>query len=317
MLPVLGLGASLIKGSSDRKAAQKQADQQYSNDMAAAQQQREWYLEDREEARAYDRAELDETRQYSRQVLGQLVEDAEKAGFNPLTALRAGSGGSYNAAAGLAPLSSGGVVQRQAPVRQAVGGSAVGSAAGAVGDFLTNFDPFADQKKEQEYRLIESQISALNAGSLSGARRGAASFASGDFERRPSGVGGSLASRASSFTSGKNKPGEGTLVGGDDPTVSSLGLNDGRKGWFHAPWFPDAETTETIYGDNEIFSTIGGAVKFLGDAAYSAYRNAKTANDAYGTGRYTRAKKTKPEPKYRKKYFDEIREMVPSLGRAR
>lgn len=149
-------------------------------------------MEDRDEARAYDRAELDETREYSRQVLGQLVEDAGKAGFNPLTALRAGSGGSYNAAAGLAPLSSGAVTQRQAPVRQAVGGSAVGSAAGAVGDFLTNFDPFADQKKEQEYRLIESQISALNAGSLSGVPKGYGSYATGGLERRLSGQGAAL-----------------------------------------------------------------------------------------------------------------------------
>lgn len=242
--------------------------------MAAAQQQREWYLEDRDEARAYDRAELDETRQYSREVLGHLVEDAEKAGFNPLTALRAGSGGSYNAAAGLAPLSSGGVVQRQAPVRQAVGGSAVGSAMGAVGDFLTNFDPFADQKKEQEYRLVESQISALNASALSGVPRGRGSFATGGLERRLSGQSGALSK------AGKNAPGEGTLVGGDDPTVSSLGLNNGTWGLFHAPWAPDAEAIETIYGDNEIFSTIGGAAKAVADGAYSVWRNGWSAYDA-------------------------------------
>jgi len=301
--------------------------------MAAAKQQREWQLEDRteeraynrtelEESRAYDRTQLDESRAYSRTVLGNLVEDATKAGFNPLTLVRSGAASNYNAGAGFAPLSSSPLAAspsplRQAPVRQAVGGSVAADAVGAVGDFISNFDPFADSKREQEYRLVESQIAALNASALSGVSRGAGSFAQGDFERRPSGAGASLASRASSFTSGKNKPGEGTLVGGDDPTVSSMGLNDGRKGWFHAPWFPDAETTETIYGDNEIFSTIGGAVKFLGDAAYSAYRNAKTANDAYGTGRYTRAKNTKPDAKYRKKYFDEIREMVPSLTRSR
>ena len=124
-------------------------------------------------------------------MLGNLVEDAQAAGFNPLTVMRSGGASSYNSAAGLAPLSASRLTSspaqmQQAPVRQAVGGSVAGSVAGAVGDFLSNFDPFADQKKEQEYRLVESQIAALNASALSGVARGAGSFASGDFERRPS-----------------------------------------------------------------------------------------------------------------------------------
>lgn len=251
-------------------AAKKQANQQYANDMAAAQQQREWQLEDRDEERAYNRAELNETREYSRQVLKNLVIDAEEAGFNPLTALRAGSGGSYNAAAGLAPLSAT-PITRQAPVRQAVGGSPVGDAISSVGDFIANFDPFADQKREQEYRLVESQIAALNASALSGVPRGGGSFATGGLERRLSGQGAALSKR------GKNAPGEGTLVGGDDPTVSSLGLNNGKYGLFHAPWAPDAEAIETIYGDNEIFSTIGGGVKAIADGGYSLWRNGYSA----------------------------------------
>jgi|GEM_PF-1600198 len=252
------------------KAAKKQANQQYANDMAAAQQQREWQLEDRDEERAYNRAELNETREYSRQVFSQLVEDAEKAGFNPLTALRAGGGATYNAAAGLAPLSAT-PITRQAPVRQAVGGSPVGDAISGFGDFMSNFDPFADQKREQEYRLVESQIAALNASAMSNVPRGAGSFATGGLERRMSGQGAALS------RSGKNKPGEGTLVGGDDPTVSSLGLNNGKYGWFHSPWWPDAEAVETIYGDNEIFSTIGGGVKAFMDGAYSLWNNSWSA----------------------------------------
>ncbi|MBB4952248.1 hypothetical protein H4S14_000290 [Agrobacterium vitis] len=176
--------------------------------MAAAEKQREWYLQDRveerqyneareDEARAYDRAQLDETRQYSRQVISNLVEDAEAAGFNPLTVMRSGGASSYNASAGLAPLSATRLTSSPSqlstvPSRQAVGGSSVGSAAGAVGDFLSNFDPFADTKKEQEYRLVESQIAALNASALSGASRGSASYASSDFERRLSGQGAAL-----------------------------------------------------------------------------------------------------------------------------
>jgi len=276
-----------------KKSAEKQAAQQYSNDMAAAQQQREWQLEDRteeraynrtelEESRAYDRTQLDEARAYSRTVLGNLVEDATKAGFNPLTLVRSGAASNYNAGAGFAPLSSTPLTAspsplRQAPVRQAVGGSPVGDAVSGVGDFLANFDPFADSKREQEYRLVESQIAALNASALSGVSRGAGSFAQGDFERRPSGAGGALASRSSSFTSGKNKPGEGTIVGGDDPTASSLGLNNGKYGWFHSAWWPDAEAVETIYGDNEVFSTIGGGVKAITDFGQTLWTNGKSA----------------------------------------
>ncbi|KRA66674.1 hypothetical protein [Rhizobium sp. Root651] len=225
------------------KAAKKQANQQYANDMAAAQQQREWQLEDRDEERAYNRAELDETREYSRQVLSHLVEDAEKAGFNPLTALRAGSGSSYNAAAGLAPLSAT-PITRQAPVRQAVGGSVAADAIGSVGDFISNFDPFADSKREQEYRLVESQIAALNASALSGVARGAGSFAQSDFERRPSGRGASL-SRSSLGQPAAWKP-------GDVNVTNPFQTEPVNKDW------SDAATWEERYG--EPGSWVGGVV---------------------------------------------------------
>jgi hypothetical protein len=258
--------------------------------MAAMQQQREWDIEDRDEARAY-----------SRQVYSQLVEDAEAAGFNPLTALRNGGGANYNAAAGMAPLS------RKAPVRQAVGGSPIGDAISDFGtNFMENFDPFKDQKREQEYRLIESQISALNAGALSGAPRGAASFAQSDVERRPSGKAGAL--------NKANAPGEGTIVGGDNPTVSSFGWNNGDYGYFHAPWMPDAEVNEKINGDNEVNSMIYSGAKYISDWSYSLYRNASSAYRDLDIG-FTKARKTKVDPKYRDEYFRNIRESVPSLAR--
>lgn len=131
-----------------KSSAKKQANQQYANDMAAMQQQREWDLEDRDEAR-----------EYSRDVLKHLVTDAEEAGFNPLTVLRTGGGAGYNAAAGFAPLS------RQVPSKQAVGGSPLGSAIQSAGqNFLANFDPFQDEKKELEFELVQAQIRNLNAG---------------------------------------------------------------------------------------------------------------------------------------------------------
>lgn len=209
----------------EKKAAKKQANQQYANDMAAMEQQRQWDIEDRDEARVY-----------SRQVYSQLVEDAEAAGFNPLTALRNGGGANYNAAAGMAPLS------RKAPVKQAVGGSAVGSAFGAAGDFLANFDPHADQKREQEYRLIESQIASLNAGTLSRSSSSASarrSYGASDYERRPSG-------KSAALSGVRMSSGNGWL---DPPSASAEGLpiwvkgtdRDGKSMWIPNPDGPDAE----------------------------------------------------------------------------
>ncbi|MGV2110809.1 hypothetical protein ACQZ46_05955 [Agrobacterium salinitolerans] len=225
--------------------------------MAAAEQQREWQLEDREEERAYNRAQLDETREYSRQVFSHLVEDAEKAGFNPLTALRAGGGSSYNAAAGLAPLSAT-PITRQAPVKQAVGGSPLGDAVSSIGDFISNFDPFADQKREQEYRLVESQIAALNASALSGAPRGSASFATGGLERRLSGQSGALSK------SGLGKPAK--WQEGDVNVTNPFQTEPVNKDW------SDAATWEQRYG--EPGSWVGGVV--VGGADFLDYGRRKT-----------------------------------------
>lgn len=137
-------------------AADRRAQQQYANDMEAARMQREWNIEDRDEARVY-----------SRQVLGHLVQDAQAAGFNPLTVLRNGGGASYNAAAAFAPLS------RTAPTRQAPYqghmGEAIATAGGRIADFMADFDPHADAAREQGSRFIEAQIANLEA-STSGIR---------------------------------------------------------------------------------------------------------------------------------------------------
>ncbi|OJH55751.1 hypothetical protein ATN81_07015 [Agrobacterium pusense] len=234
--------------------------------MAAAEQQREWQLEDRteeraynrtqlDESRAYDRAQLDEARAYSRTVLGNLVVDATNAGFNPLTLVRSGAASNYNAGAGFAPLSSTPLTAspspaRQAPVRQAVGGSVAADAVNGIGDFISNFDPFADSKREQEYRLVESQIAALNASALSGVARGAGSFAQGDFERRPSGAGASLS------RSGLGQPAK--WQAGDVNVTNPFQSEPVNKDW------SDAATWEQRYG--EPGSWIGGAVVGAADA---------------------------------------------------
>ncbi len=232
--------------------------------------QRQWQLEDREEERAYNRRELDESRAYSRLAVSQLVEDAEKAGFNPLTLLRNGGASSYNAGAGYAPLSAT-PITRQAPVRRAVGGSPVGDAIEAAGDaFLQNFDPFADQKREQEYRLIESQIRSLNAATLSGVPVGSAGYASNDVERRPSGKSAALGSPTK-------------------PEAGEVEVTNPWQTWHVDPDVRDAAAYEQRYGEF-LGSAFGGYV-YARDNLYEISRRVgryakAAANSIYDYARY-------------------------------
>lgn len=218
------------------------------------------------ESRAYNRKELAEARAYSRGELGRLVQDAQKAGFNPLTVLRGGGGAGYSAGAGFAPLSSGSLVSgsltsgsltsssltsgsltatpisRQAPVEQAVGGDAFGDFLAEFGrDFAKNFDPFAFDRREQEYRLVESQIASYNAGILSSSAPPAVQqhYGSSDYEPRPSGKAAALGKPA------KWEPGDVTVTnpwknGEVDPNVSDASVYEQRYGeggsWLGGAW---------------------------------------------------------------------------------
>lgn len=110
----------------------------------------------------------------------RMVADAEAAGFNPLTALR--NGGS----AGFSVTSHPVLSSREV----------IGQAMGEVGNFLSNFDPFADQKREAEFNLVQAQIRNLNASSDALARSqsfNVPSYSAGAVERRPSGTAAQLA----------------------------------------------------------------------------------------------------------------------------
>lgn len=110
----------------------------------------------------------------------RMVQDAEAAGFNPLTALRNGG------AAGFSVSTTPGT-----PLSTAIG---QGLAAGTQ-SFLANFDPFADQKREAEYNLVQAQIANLNASTDAFRSRSfnVPGYGAGNVERRPSGAAGQLA----------------------------------------------------------------------------------------------------------------------------
>lgn len=236
-----------------QSAADSRAEKQYQNDMEAARLQRQWQLEDRDEARTY-----------SRQVLGQLVTDAEAAGFNPLSVLRNGGASNYNAAAGFAPLS------RQAPVKQEAGdymGAAVANAGQSVGDFLKDFDPFRDNKREQESRLIESQIASLNASTLSGVKHGRGNFASGDFDRS--------APRKGSSLSKDPKLGSVQPFKHNDAQVTNPW---GGIGGETNPRFADAQNYEDRYG--EVGGSILGGINVLADGWTNLRKGWKVGSDS-------------------------------------
>lgn len=282
---LLSAGASIIGGAMKSSADAKAADKQYANDMAAAEMQRQWNIEDRDEARAYDITQRDEARTYSRRVLGDLVTDAEKAGFNPLTVLRNGGGAGYNAAASFQPALSV-PLSRTAPVRRAPTsymGDAVASAGNRIGDFIADFDPFADDKRELESQLVGAQIANLNAST--------AAFRSQSFNvpTATAGTGRTVTTQRAGMLS---KDAGRALV----PEVETPKLTNptraGNDVWHVDPAQPDASAWEDRYG--EPGSWIGGVWNFGTDALYNAGRGANRAWKAITSPRLSKAPPFRP-----------------------
>lgn len=229
----------------------------------------------------------------------KMAKEAQKAGFNPLTALRNGGSAGFTSTVSHPGLS--GVAE------------AVGQIGGSLGAALDQrMDPIEQKRDQVESALLDYQLKAIQSG-----------------PKRPMMFGDVPTRKAQAFArsapalsqspvvrprQGPNLPGVGTMVGGDDPTVSSMGWNDGKYGYFEAPFMPDAEVSETIHGDNELMSMIYSAGKVMGNAGYSLWRNGKSA---YGdvAAHYDRLGKTKPDPKYAREYRRNIRESVPSLAK--
>lgn len=195
----------------------------------------------------------------------KMADSAAAAGFNPLTAIRNGGSAGFSTSTTTAPTVS------QLP-------AALGSLGGVLGDaFEKSIDPLEAKKRELDTRLVDFQLRGLDEGRVPRLYPGS-TYTGTKISRQyvPSLSSGAPKSAAVP----KNPaPWEGTIVGGDNPTASSLGLRtkDGRYGWFEAPVLPDGETVETVYGDNELLSTVFGVGKVVGDFGYSLYRNGKSA----------------------------------------
>lgn len=220
----------------------------------------------------------------------QMAKKAAEAGFNPLTAIR--NGGSAGFTTTTSPTAS------MLP-------EALANLGGVLGPALRKqLDPMEAKKRQLDTALVDYQLRQLkNTPATSGSTmlRPGSTFSGVKTSAQISPTVGPSSKRVANVPSayvkpGQNAPGEGKHVGGQDPTISSLGFNNGRYGWFHNPVLPDAEVAETVYGDNEINSTLYSAGKYLGDTGYSIYRNLKSANEDYGDS--IRKKVPKPASKY-------------------
>ncbi|MBX5251813.1 hypothetical protein HJC03_15585 [Rhizobium sp. NLR4b] len=207
----------------------------------------------------------------------KMVASAREAGFNPLTALRNGG------AAGFSTSTSTSNSTTTVPTTSALPG-ALASVGGILGQaFERKLDPVAAGRRQQDTALVDYQLRRGNRAPAGGLYAGSTYTGTKVSRQLMPAVGPSNTRVASSAAArGPNKPGEGTIVGGDNPTVSSMGWNDGEWGYFHAPWMPDADTVEQIYGDSELYSTLYGVGKTAADWGYSVYRNGRRAWERYG-----------------------------------
>jgi hypothetical protein len=150
----------------------------------------------------------------------RMVRDSEAAGFNPLTAIRNGG--------------SAGFTSTSTP------GNGLSAALSTAGNFLTNFDPFADAKREQESRYVEAQIGNLNA--QTGSYNRTASTASGPVLRNP---------------------GTAALSARQPPSIGKVTVTNPLPAGVVQPGLVDADAWEARYSDAG--GWIGGAINAVGD----------------------------------------------------
>lgn len=260
--------------------------------------QRKWDLEDRQYA-------IDHPTVIKNEVdYDEMVKSAEAAGINPLTALRnGGSAGFSLSSQPAAPLS------RQAPVKEAphqqatagLYGGGGGSALGSLGEslqsvgnnWLANFDPFQDQKREAEYQLVQAQIRNLNAstGNLRSQSFNVPAHGSGSFAR--SGTRSKTGALSSSAKLGSPAA----------PSAGGVSVTNPWKSAVVDPTVRDAQAFEARYGDSEVFSMLYGGAVGVSDLWANVKKDAKGTRDLWSSRwrRLTGAPLTKM-PSYGKPY---------------
>lgn len=189
--------------------------------------------------------------QSSRVDYKQMVRDAEAAGFNPLTVLRAGGASGYT-------------TQSHPALSTA---SMIGDGIAAVGNVLNNFDIDADKRRKAEFDLVNAQIENIQTET---AQRRASMNAPKRVGSNAVTHGGAPVSD-SSLTPIKAVP---ALAAGDKAfemgQVSVTNPSGGR--WWVDPTVGDAQHLEDRYG--EPGSWLGGVYVGAKDAAYNIKKSA-------------------------------------------
>ena len=189
----------------------------------------------------------------------RMAREAEKAGFNPLTALRNGGSAGFSSSVHHPGLSG---------VGDALAG--IGQSMGAALD--KRFDPIEQKRNHVESALLDYQLAHLQAGPK-------APMMYGDVPARSARP--QVLQTVPPLTS-QARVKNGTAVpkmaftSGDAPTVSTVGLED-RTGFTSDPGTADAAGWEQRYG--EPGDWIGGVYVMGADAIHNAKRALKYANE--------------------------------------
>lgn len=149
----------------------------------------------------------------------QMVRDAEAAGFNPLTAIRNGGSAGY--------------MQGGNPTAL----SRIGDGLGEFGNFIANFDPMQDDKREAEFQLVQAQIANLNADTSNKVK----------FGQVPAYTAGTQKRNLSSGVPHNQPPKGAAWLDAPDAKADALPIwvpgvdRDGKKIWIPNPDGPDLE----------------------------------------------------------------------------
>lgn len=220
---------------------------------------------------------------------GRMVRDAEAAGFNPLTALRNGGAAGFSVSTGTTPAT-------PLSARLADG------VAGATQSFLANFDPFKDQKREMEFKLVEAQLANLQADtSLKTAKFGQVpTYTAGNMKKTM----GSGVAKGQTFKSaydhvgfvkqniadlgdyvpqgvGAAQPNHNPLASQPPETVRPERVNP-YPSWMNMernPWTAGGDAAETSFGDAPFLTWPNALNEFGSDVVWNLYRYGKTVSD--------------------------------------
>ena len=193
----------------------------------------------------------------------RMVREAEAAGFNPLTALRNGGAAGFSVSTGTIP-----ATPLSARIADGV--------SGAAQTFLANFDPFKDQQRETEFKLVEAQLANLNADTALKQRTGLGSVPTytGGNTKRTMGAG---VGHNQKFKSVADvlPPSAGAPQTPDIEKPKATNPYGVKSGKLIDPNRPDASAWEDRYGDNELMNLYAGLSNKWNDEWYNLVQKNK------------------------------------------